>query len=424
MPEGCLAAFGMNCVIDPYFVLQENVFLNTQNENGNFFDKAASALFSPIHYLLVGKSYYIDKNDNENPVKIHQIYDYNEGNISRILLIAIAILLTPVSLVVGVILKGISLLSSKARADFALIYHHMHNASNISPTDYEAFGIQSELYSEEFARAPDTFLPRPETDLADIQHKMQAELKFLSVAMGTLKEKGIPCWLDCGTALGAYRHGGMIPWDKDIDIAILQKDFLNFKNALRDKFGDRIVLQDWSPAFFPKTAYKIFFKDTNNLIDVYTYDIIDPIEMVTNEAEKPVKKPKLKLVINGEEQEVNDIDQDHLWDEELSKGQNVRYRFSDQTWMPEAWKVRERECQRPKPLTALFPLKKCYFDGIDEDGKLTQVELAVPNNLEQWLQSNYGVLEPSKVWDEQKNKYVAVENHPYWIHHDPQGMLE
>ena len=49
-------------------------------------------------------------------------------------------------------------------------------------------------------------------------------------------KEGLKYWLHCGTLLGCIRHGGFVPWDEDIDIAMplpdykkFEKSFFNFK---------------------------------------------------------------------------------------------------------------------------------------------------------------------------------------------------
>ena len=66
---------------------------------------------------------------------------------------------------------------------------------------------------------------------------------------------GLTYWIDFGTMLGAIRHGGIIPWDDDMDIAIDQADASVFE-SLKPTFaalGYEII-----PFFF---GYKIFPAD-------------------------------------------------------------------------------------------------------------------------------------------------------------------
>ncbi|MEG1836453.1 MAG: LicD family protein [Synergistaceae bacterium] len=71
-------------------------------------------------------------------------------------------------------------------------------------------------------------------------------LEILDVVDSICKKHNIQYFLDSGTALGAYRHHGFIPWDDDIDIGMLYDDYVRFLKIATQELPKDYFLQDTS----------------------------------------------------------------------------------------------------------------------------------------------------------------------------------
>ncbi len=98
--------------------------------------------------------------------------------------------------------------------------------------------------------------------VSDIHRVLLMMMKDLDAL---LRKHHIPYWLVGGSALGAVRHGGFIPWDDDMDIGMLRKDYERFLRVALHELDDKYVFQcfETDERFLPCVPAKLILKGTH-----------------------------------------------------------------------------------------------------------------------------------------------------------------
>jgi phosphorylcholine metabolism protein LicD len=105
--------------------------------------------------------------------------------------------------------------------------------------------------------------PIPMTDL----YKLERLYKVIKYTTEFLEIHEIDYCIESGTLIGCVRHGGIIPWDNDVDIMIFKDGYDKMKTIMDKYITNEFNILHMTPGF------KLFYEDeTYGELFVYDYD--------------------------------------------------------------------------------------------------------------------------------------------------------
>lgn len=213
----------------------------------------------------------------------------------------------------------------------------------------------------------------------------KVQLGILARIKKYANEYNLRYYLQSGTALGAIRHQGYIPWDDDVDVFLPIDDYLKLINILENDEQYKIVSQFNTNYYFGwGFGYMV---DTNTICDVNKF----PIQITTGQSidlfplygipDKNEEKENYIITVKELERKclvaIDDTDRIHAIKE--FNDYLLRYKYD--------------ECVLVGNVLMPFFVKDIFDKNIFGDGiekKFEDLMLKVPTNYDAYLKQMYG----------------------------------
>ncbi len=244
--------------------------------------------------------------------------------------------------------------------------------------------MQSPFYKYKKNNVDITTIPPATGQLREIQ---LANLALLKEVDRIFKKCSVPYWLDGGTLLGAVRHKGFIPWDDDIDLLMLRKDYENVIDIIEkntqnpDIYAEYYRMKTHPSIIFIKVRHR---KCPHLFVDIFPADIYGralTVEEQNIRADKviEVRKELAKTVPAGtSDEELINIIKTATKEKILNEAVPDEIQNCDIFWGIDFHHFHHNLFMN---YNNIFPLKDIEFEG---------VMLPAPCNWDYYLKQSYG----------------------------------
>jgi|SRR5690554_1288955 len=234
--------------------------------------------------------------------------------------------------------------------------------------------------------------------MEDIRDVQLHQVKMLTLLDKLLQKEGIQYFAIGGTALGAIRHQGFIPWDDDIDLAMLRPDYEKFLKV-QDKLPKNLFLISHKsnknyPLFFPKILDKnTYFLDKSLkkydiprhvFVDIFPWDNISHWQKLRKKLR--ITNKRFKRTIYKKHGSLSDKAK-YVMYKGLYLCKNSEYFYSKMTALLQESEKESTDLWGDASYNDvlvyddIFPLRKVPFED---------THIYIPNQCEKYLQHKYG----------------------------------
>ncbi|MCF0124913.1 MAG: LicD family protein, partial [Clostridia bacterium] len=142
----------------------------------------------------------------------------------------------------------------------------------------------------------------------DLKNVKKIEIEIVKEIIRICNKNSIKYFAVGGTALGAVRHNGFIPWDDDIDLGMMREDYEKFLKIAPTELNDNYELVHFSlyndyPVYFAKVKKKntLFIERGMSKLNIPKGIFVDimPYDFCPSKKKEQIKYVKKTIFLNN-----------------------------------------------------------------------------------------------------------------------------